>query len=142
MCAIHGLNGNGFDTWAANKMWLRDMLPTTEPFATSRIMTFGYQSGLDDRETTSGIRHWAIALLTQLSIIRASAQVCPRRAWDVRHPRRLMTTRRRRGRFYSSVIPSAVWSHVRYTPYLYPFYTHPDTNPYWQRGSRLTLDRQ
>ncbi|PVH79970.1 hypothetical protein DL98DRAFT_629699 [Cadophora sp. DSE1049] len=64
ICAIHGLNGNAFNTWSWDTvMWLRDLLPKTEPFGDSRILTFGYNSQLKDRNNLSGIQEWSIDLL-------------------------------------------------------------------------------
>ncbi|KAH8796956.1 hypothetical protein F5882DRAFT_476629 [Hyaloscypha sp. PMI_1271] len=73
ICAVHGLDGNAFDTWVAktnNKMWLRDILPTSKPFDKARIMTFGYSSQLSDRADLSGVSEWAHHLLTSMSSVR------------------------------------------------------------------------
>jgi hypothetical protein len=78
ICAIHGLNGNAFDTWAAktnHKMWLRDLLPTSKPFDKARIMTFGYSSQLSDRANLSGVSEWAHYLLTSISSVRQTPEV-------------------------------------------------------------------
>jgi len=78
ICAVHGLDGNGFDTWTApnSTMWLRDLLPETEPFKQqSRIMTFGYSSQVRDRENLSGVIEWADYLLTQIGALRKTAIV-------------------------------------------------------------------
>jgi len=74
ICAVHGLDGNSFDTWAArnNKMWLRDILPARKPFDRARIMTFGYSSQLSDRANLSGISEWAHQLLVCISSVRQS----------------------------------------------------------------------
>ncbi|OBT73983.1 hypothetical protein VF21_05998 [Pseudogymnoascus sp. 05NY08] len=77
ICAVHGLNGNAFDTWAAQSttktiMWLRDLLPTTEPFENARVMTFGYSSQLSDRQNLSGILEWSHHLLLSVSNVRKS----------------------------------------------------------------------
>ncbi|TVY82809.1 Protein SERAC1 [Lachnellula suecica] len=77
ICAIHGLNGNGFDTWVAERtgtMWLRDILPTTQPFDKARIMTFGYSSQLKDRGNLAGISEWAHHLLVCISSVRKTAE--------------------------------------------------------------------
>ncbi|CZR63155.1 uncharacterized protein PAC_13052 [Phialocephala subalpina] len=69
ICAIHGLNGNAFDSWVAKsnqKMWLRDILPTSPPFDKARIMTFGYGSQLFDGSNLSGIHDWSHYLLSSL----------------------------------------------------------------------------
>ena len=78
ICAVHGLNGNAFDTWVAktnDKMWLRDLLPTSKPFDKSRIMTFGYSSQLSDRSDLSGMSEWAHHLLTAMSSVRQTPEV-------------------------------------------------------------------
>ncbi|KAE9380791.1 hypothetical protein N431DRAFT_459708 [Stipitochalara longipes BDJ] len=77
ICAVHGLNGNAFDTWVAktnNKMWLRDILPTSKPFDKARIMTFGYSSQLIDRANLSGVSEWAHHLLTSISSVRQTQE--------------------------------------------------------------------
>ncbi len=80
ICAVHGLNGNAFDTWVAESnnrttMWLRDLLPTSMPFDKARIMTFGYSSQLSDRRNLSGINEWSHHLLECLSNVRLSEEV-------------------------------------------------------------------
>ncbi|KAH8807181.1 hypothetical protein F5884DRAFT_338992 [Xylogone sp. PMI_703] len=74
ICAVHGLNGNAFDTWMANaKMWLRDILPHDEPFQNSRIMTFGYNSTLvDKRGINDRFEDFSKTLVDLLSIHRNS----------------------------------------------------------------------
>lgn len=77
ICAVHGLNGNAFDTWASGSiMWLRDLLPLTPPFDRARMMTFGYNSTINDRGNLSGLREWAEDLLQQLNSVRTSEEVC------------------------------------------------------------------
>lgn len=80
ICAVHGLNGNAFDTWVADSnnratMWLRDLLPASVPFNKARIMTFGYSSQLSDRRNLSGIHDWSHQLLECLSNVRLSEKV-------------------------------------------------------------------
>jgi hypothetical protein len=80
ICAVHGLNGNAFDTWVANSnnratMWLCDLLPASVPFDKARIMTFGYSSQLSDRRNLSGIHDWSHQLLECLSNVRLSDEV-------------------------------------------------------------------
>ena len=75
ICAVHGMNGNAFETWAkGNNMWLRDFLPTSE-HKNARIMTFGYNSQLLDRKTEMGIKQWAIFLLQQVSSVRRGVSI-------------------------------------------------------------------
>jgi triacylglycerol esterase/lipase EstA (alpha/beta hydrolase family) len=51
ICAVHGLGGHAFDTWMGyTKMWLRDHLPKHPQFQNSRIMTYGYDSVLRNKE--------------------------------------------------------------------------------------------
>ncbi|TGO71041.1 hypothetical protein BELL_0627g00030 [Botrytis elliptica] len=73
VCAVHGLNGNAFESWVATKnqkMWLRDILPLSKPFDKARIMTFGYSSRLCDRGNLSGITVWSQDLLRSISSLR------------------------------------------------------------------------
>ncbi|KAK6613001.1 hypothetical protein H4I95_01345 [Botrytis cinerea] len=73
VCAVHGLNGNAFESWVATKnqkMWLRDILPLSKPFDKARIMTFGYSSRLRDRGNLSGITVWSQDLLRSVSSLR------------------------------------------------------------------------
>ena len=80
ICAVHGLNGNAFESWVAktnHKMWFRDLLPLSKPFDQARIMTFGYSSQLSDRANLSGINEWAHHLLASVSSVRASQKVSP-----------------------------------------------------------------
>ncbi|KAH7305095.1 hypothetical protein BKA65DRAFT_521106 [Rhexocercosporidium sp. MPI-PUGE-AT-0058] len=73
ICAIHGLNENAFETWSSgNLMWLRDLLPQTQPFQNSRIMTFGYSPEKSYRDTIRGLKGWADELLRHLCSVRAS----------------------------------------------------------------------
>ena len=53
-------------------MWLRDLLPKSTPFNTSRIMTFGYNSALFDKRSNDRMRDWADELLRQVGYFRAS----------------------------------------------------------------------
>lgn len=77
VCAVHGLNGNAFGTWATNgRMWLRDFLPGHERFEKSRIMTFGYSSILSDNRNTASLAEWAHSLLQALVSARQSEAVC------------------------------------------------------------------
>lgn len=75
VCAVHGLNGNAFDTWTTEKnvLWLTDLLPTAPGFEKARIMVFGYTSGLlDQKKAHDRLKDYAKELLNQLQFIRAS----------------------------------------------------------------------
>ncbi|KAI9648606.1 hypothetical protein NHQ30_003243 [Ciborinia camelliae] len=77
ICAVHGLNGNAFESWVATKnrkMWLRDILPYSKPFDKARIMTFGYSSRLRDKGNLSGITVWSQDLLRIVSSVRVNEQ--------------------------------------------------------------------
>jgi hypothetical protein len=78
ICAVHGLGGNAIDTWTAEngKMWLRDILPTSDGFQKSRIMTFGYDSDLTAIASTMSVEDWAKTLLTSVNNIRTSPNAC------------------------------------------------------------------
>ncbi|KAK4186008.1 hypothetical protein QBC35DRAFT_516531 [Podospora australis] len=85
ICAVHGLNGNAFDTWSWDgcSMWLRDFLPKSESQAPDlkqvRIMTFGYSSLLRDKTNITGLFEWSSELLRSVSEIRKtdSERSCP-----------------------------------------------------------------
>ncbi|KAI5810664.1 Alpha/Beta hydrolase protein, partial [Pyronema omphalodes] len=63
--AVHGLNGHAFDTWTAgDRMWLRDFLP--HQLTRTRIMTYGYNSNVWDKLSTTTIPEFALALLSAL----------------------------------------------------------------------------
>ncbi|KAI8632895.1 hypothetical protein F5Y19DRAFT_333118 [Xylariaceae sp. FL1651] len=72
ICAIHGFNGNAFDTfaWEDGHMWLRDFLPSHPKLKQSRVMTYGYSSLLNDSANTSGVAEWASGLLGAISSVR------------------------------------------------------------------------
>ncbi|KAJ2990949.1 hypothetical protein NUW58_g2706 [Xylaria curta] len=84
ICAVHGLNGNAFDTfaWEGRQMWLKDFLPLQPQFKQSRIMTYGYSSLLTDNVNTSGVAEWASGLLREIS----SARVSPAREKERSRP--------------------------------------------------------
>lgn len=65
------------DTWTTtnNKMWLRDLLPVSEYFAKSRVMTFGYDSDLTDHRSVMRIENWAQSLLDSVNQVRLSNKV-------------------------------------------------------------------
>lgn len=75
---MHGLGGNAMDTWTDNTtIWLRDLLPDTEYFKESRIMTFSYDSDLINKSSTMGLKDWAQTLLQSVSDSRRSEIVKP-----------------------------------------------------------------
>ncbi|KAI0891825.1 hypothetical protein F4806DRAFT_500613 [Annulohypoxylon nitens] len=76
ICAIHGLNGNAFDTWFYRDngvMWLRDLLPRVGSFRKSRIMIFGYSSELCG-ENKANDKDFADSLIQQLKLTRYRPQ--------------------------------------------------------------------
>lgn len=81
ICAVHGLNGNAFDTfaWEGREMWLRDFLPKPRelyPELTRlRIMTYGYSSLLRDKKNTTGLDEWSLGLIQSVSAARRSPSV-------------------------------------------------------------------
>ncbi|CAJ0552269.1 Ff.00g062480.m01.CDS01 [Fusarium sp. VM40] len=74
ICTVHGLGGNAMDTWTAEggAMWPRDYLSSSEYFEKSRVMTFGYDSDLTNRETVMTLDNWAETLLQSLDEVRIS----------------------------------------------------------------------
>jgi hypothetical protein len=85
ICAVHGLNGNAFDTfaWEGRDMWLRDFLPKPRsqyPELTRlRVMTFGYSSLVRDNKNITGLDEWCQGLLQSVSAVRRSQSVGVRR---------------------------------------------------------------
>ncbi len=78
--AVHGIRGDPFDTWAAEKskcLWLRDLLPKELPGA--RIFSFGYDARIKDSLSVEGVRDFALELLNELNVNRQ--KVC-----KARHP--------------------------------------------------------
>ncbi len=81
ICAVHGLNGNAFDTfaWEGRDMWLRDFLPQAQSrhpgLAQLRVMTFGYSSLIRDNKNISGLDEWSMGLIQSVSTARRSASV-------------------------------------------------------------------
>ncbi|KAI0157959.1 hypothetical protein GGR52DRAFT_182175 [Hypoxylon sp. FL1284] len=72
--AVHGLNGNAFDTFACDgRMWLRDFLPSDPQLKRTRTMTFGYNSSASDSKNNEAVREWASALLREVDLVRKSA---------------------------------------------------------------------
>ena len=55
-------------------MWLRDLLPGSVPFSKSRIMTFGYNSTLVNRNSNDRIQDWADELLKQVGYVRTTIE--------------------------------------------------------------------
>ncbi|KAM0259890.1 hypothetical protein ACHAPA_010497 [Fusarium lateritium] len=81
ICTVHGLGGNAMDTWTAEggAMWPRDYLSSSEYFEKSRVMTFGYDSDLTDREIVMNLDNWAQTLLHSLDEVRTSEKVISER---------------------------------------------------------------
>ncbi len=55
-------------------MWLRDLLPSSAQFHSSRIMTFGYDSTLVNIRTKDRIHDWADELLRQIGYVRTTPE--------------------------------------------------------------------
>jgi hypothetical protein len=55
-------------------MWLRDLLPSSVPFNTARIMTFGYNSTLFDKRRIDRLQDWADDLLGNVSSVREAPE--------------------------------------------------------------------
>lgn len=72
--AIHGLGGDPYKTWTATnrnnepQFWLKDFLPHDLPKA--RIMTYGYESDFGFTRSKSGIRDFALQLLSRMRTLR------------------------------------------------------------------------
>ena len=76
--AIHGLNGDAYNTWTHQKsrnLWLRDQLPRDLPGA--RIYTYGYPSHLLFSKSKAQIRDYASKLLSCLSTARVGQERRP-----------------------------------------------------------------
>ncbi|EAS28261.3 uncharacterized protein CIMG_09465 [Coccidioides immitis RS] len=75
LVAIHGLNGDAFETWTHKEsrvMWLRDLLPRELPNV--RIMTFGYNARLRNFAGHQDLRNIATKLLSELADSRKTAK--------------------------------------------------------------------
>jgi hypothetical protein len=76
--ALHGLNGHYRRTWTAETSdgvrvnWLQDLLPHHIPNA--RILSFGYNSGVQFSKSVSGISEFAEQLLEGLLARRQSEE--------------------------------------------------------------------
>lgn len=55
-------------------MWLRDLLPSSAQFNSSRIMTFGYDSTLVNSKSKDRIQDWADELLRQTGYVRTTPE--------------------------------------------------------------------
>jgi hypothetical protein len=65
--AIHGLNGDPWQTWTENNViWFADLLPKHLPEFDVRVSTFGYNSKLFFSDSVLQIRDFAIQLLESL----------------------------------------------------------------------------
>jgi hypothetical protein len=76
LVAIHGLNGDAFETWThetTKVMWLRDMLPEVLP--NIRIMTFGYNARFKNFTAQQDLRSISSKLLSDLSDVRTTEEV-------------------------------------------------------------------
>ena len=76
--AVHGLNGDAFDTWThkqTNVLWLRDLLPNMLPNV--RIMTYGYNAKFRNFTGHQDLREIATKLLSELVDLRRTAEVIP-----------------------------------------------------------------
>lgn len=81
--ALHGLNGDAFNTWTnKNKqLWLKEFLPRSLPGA--RVYTFGYDSEIFGR-SNADIGDFARRLLSELSLERESESVCITSSYNFR----------------------------------------------------------
>jgi hypothetical protein len=68
--AIHGLNGDPYETWTHEngRLWLRDFLPSSLP--TSRVYTFGYSSEVAFTKSRGSVDQYARILLNELNLAR------------------------------------------------------------------------
>ncbi|EON63739.1 hypothetical protein W97_02967 [Coniosporium apollinis CBS 100218] len=68
--ALHGINGDAFNTWTHSngQLWLRDFLPSEFPGA--RIFSFGYPSEVAFTLNTGKLDDFARSLLVKLSAVR------------------------------------------------------------------------
>ena len=73
--ALHGLNGDAFDSWTKKnkQLWLKELLPRSLPGA--RVYTFGYDSDIFSR-SNADIGDFSRRLLSQLNLERQSEAVC------------------------------------------------------------------
>ncbi|KAK2753074.1 hypothetical protein FQN55_005034 [Onygenales sp. PD_40] len=75
LVAVHGLNGDPFETWTHKKnrvMWLRDLLPSELPNV--RIMTYGYNAKFRNFTGRQDMRNIAMKLLAELVDLRKTAE--------------------------------------------------------------------
>ncbi|KAK2787871.1 hypothetical protein FQN52_007050 [Onygenales sp. PD_12] len=80
LVAVHGLNGDPFETWTHKKnrvMWLRDLLPSELPNV--RIMTYGYNAKFRNFTGRQDMRNIAMKLLAELVDLRKTAELRPAR---------------------------------------------------------------
>jgi len=76
--AVTGLGGHGFGSWkerGGEFMWLRDALP--HDFPNARILTFGYDSHLQDSSSFASISDYGRVLLAEVVAARQESFVSP-----------------------------------------------------------------
>ena len=69
--AVHGLSGHAIGSWKASNghsMWLRDFLPVETRNA--RIMTYGYNTNLNEGDWKQTADSLATDFLEKLSVLR------------------------------------------------------------------------
>jgi hypothetical protein len=74
--AVTGLAGHAFESWRnrdTQVMWLRDLLPKDVP--NIRIMTWGYNTSLDDHTSSEHFEEYRTDLLQAISLSRRTGEV-------------------------------------------------------------------
>jgi len=73
--AIHGVGGDRINTWCkGDTLWLRDLLPEYLSDFSLRISSFGYNSTIFGRSSSSQIRDCAERLLKELYMNRGDVR--------------------------------------------------------------------